>query len=324
MAVEFRNVHCPPLDDFSAAAPDACVIGIVGERGSGKSMVLKLAAGMGACNVGEVVSEGTRRYIGPNDRLVLAPADIIALDNAFALHDAIVRARGMVALERLRRTGSTILLSSHEPDLVRTLCDEVWWLGEGRLIQKGDPREVLDAYSRSICDKFRDWGETIKDTMVAAMRRGNGAAEVVSIETLGSRGEPTIVWRSGEQAGIRVTVRYVEAAPDPVVGIMVRTRIGFEVYGTNTEAEGVRIGPCEPGDTIAVTFTFPCELCAQDYTVTAASHDPDGIAHDWLDDAVAVTVADTRYTAGVANLHAEVAVERKTNAGENACSTVLA
>jgi lipopolysaccharide transport system ATP-binding protein len=146
--------------------------------------------------------------------------------------------------------------------------------------------------------------------MVPALRRGNGAAPVVSIETLGGRGEPTIVWRSGEQAGIRVTVEYREATPDPVVGIMVRTRIGFEVYGTNTEAEGVRIGPCQTGDRIEVTFSFPCELCAQDYTVTAASHDPDGVAHDWLDDAVAVTVTDNRYTAGVANLRAKVAVAR--------------
>jgi hypothetical protein len=38
-----------------------------------------------------------------------------------------------------------------------------------------------------------------------------------------------------------------------------------------------------------------------------ASHDPDGTAHDWLDDAVAV--ADNRYTAGVANLRAKIKVE---------------
>jgi hypothetical protein len=37
-----------------------------------------------------------------------------------------------------------------------------------------------------------------------------------------------------------------------------------------------------------------------------ASHDPDGTAHDWLEDAVAVTVTDNRYTAGVANLRAKV------------------
>jgi hypothetical protein len=43
-----------------------------------------------------------------------------------------------------------------------------------------------------------------------------------------------------------------------------------------------------------------------EYTLTAASHDPDGTAHDWIDDAVAFVATDSRYTAGVANLRAKV------------------
>ena len=63
------------------------------------------------------------------------------------------------------------------------------------------------------------------------------------------------------------------------------------------------------GDTLGVTFSFDCALCPQEYTLTAASHDPDGIWHDWLEDAVAFSVSDTRYTAGVANLRARVSFE---------------
>jgi lipopolysaccharide transport system ATP-binding protein len=44
--------------------------------------------------------------------------------------------------------------------------------------------------------------------------------------------------------------------------------------------------------------------------VTAATHDPDGTAHDWVEEAILFSVADTRYTAGVANLRARVEVER--------------
>ena len=42
----------------------------------------------------------------------------------------------------------------------------------------------------------------------------------------------------------------------------------------------------------------------------STSHDPDGTAHEWLEDAIRFTVADTRYTAGVANLRARVVVKR--------------
>jgi lipopolysaccharide transport system ATP-binding protein len=119
-----------------------------------------------------------------------------------------------------------------------------------------------------------------------------------------------MVWRSGEDVAVRVTVRFRQHVVQPVVGIMIRTRIGFEVFGTNTELEGEDFGPCHTGDDVRVTFRFRCGLCPNDYTITAASHDPDGVWHDWMEDAVAFSVVDSRYTAGVANLAASVEVER--------------
>jgi lipopolysaccharide transport system ATP-binding protein len=115
-----------------------------------------------------------------------------------------------------------------------------------------------------------------------------------------------------------VTVRYRAAVVNPVVGIMIRTRIGLEVYGTNTDTERAGIGPCEAGDTVAITFSFTSQLCPQEYTITAASHDPDGTAHDWIEDAVAVTVTDDHYTPGIANLHARVSVERSVESAAEA------
>ncbi len=58
------------------------------------------------------------------------------------------------------------------------------------------------------------------------------------------------------------------------------------------------------GDRVRVDFRFRCELCPGDYTLTVASHDPDGTWHEWLEDALAFSVGDSRYTAGVANLRA--------------------
>ena len=107
---------------------------------------------------------------------------------------------------------------------------------------------------------------------------------------------------------VRVAVRFREAVADPVVGIMIRTRIGLNVYGTNTELEQLKLGPCAPAPTLELAFAFWCELCPQEYTLTVASHDPDGVWHDWLEDAVSFSVSDSRYTAGVANLRAQVSL----------------
>jgi lipopolysaccharide transport system ATP-binding protein len=136
------------------------------------------------------------------------------------------------------------------------------------------------------------------------MRRGDGRAKVAGIDLLSETGQPTIVWSSGENVHVNVGVRFERPVDDPVIGMLIRTRIGLNVYGTNTDLEQLHFGPCAAGETAQVTFSFRCDLCPGEYTLTIASHDPDGVWHDWLEDAVAFSVTDSRYTAGVANLRA--------------------
>jgi lipopolysaccharide transport system ATP-binding protein len=306
MAIEFRGINHPPLHDLTVSAPDGAVIGIIGEKGAGKHALMRLAADLEKPQAGEVIFEGTRRHLGLTDALQLSPVDLLLIEQTLAPHDALVRGRALVGIDRMRNAGATVLIVSHEADLLRQLCDEVWWLEAGTLHMQGDPAEVLAAYQQRISEKFRAWGDTLSSPMSASLRRGDGRAEILSLETFGDSGQPTMIWRSGEEAVIRVKVRYREAVEDPVVGILIRTRIGLEVYGTNTELERLKIGPCAPDSEYQLEFRFACNLCPGEYTLTAASHDHDGTAHDWIDDAIAFLVTDSRYTAGVANLRAKV------------------
>ena len=309
MALAFRNVSRSPLSHLDVSAPDGAVIGVVGHDGAGKSTLLRLAAGLIDPEAGSVEAPDSRRFIGPAGELDLAPVDLLLLDHALAQRDAVTRARAALELTGLRRRGATTLLVSHEEELLRALADEIWWLDQGRLAAKGDPGEVLEKYRHSVAKQVRAGGQAGCFPLTPRLRRGDGRAELVAIETLDEQGRPTMAWQSGEPAAVRVTALYRESVEDPVVGIMIRTRIGFEVYGTNTELEGLKLGPCAPGETRTVTFSFRCDLCPREYTLTAASHDPDGVLHEWLEDALAFTVVDSRFTAGVANLRAKVMVE---------------
>jgi ABC-type methionine transport system ATPase subunit len=306
MAIEFRGARLAPLRGLTISAPNGAVIGVVGEKGAGKAALLRLASGRAMPEAGEVVADGERRYLGPLDPLQLSPVDILLIEHSLAQHDALVRARAVAGIGRLRSAGTTVLIVSHELDLLQSLCDEVWWLDRGELLERGDPREVLDAYRDSIAEKVRAWGATLRSPLRPAMRRGDGRAEILSIETLDAPGNPTAVWRSGEDATVRVAVRYHDRVDEPVIGILIRTRVGLEVYGTNTELERLATGAYAAGDRMRIEFAFRCDLCPGEYTITAASHDADGTTHDWVDDAVAFAVADSRYTAGVANLRAKV------------------
>jgi lipopolysaccharide transport system ATP-binding protein len=268
------------------AAPDGSIIGVI-QQGAGL-----------------LTGDGVKR-LGPDDPIPDQPGNYI-LDHPFSKLDAAAKSRAVSCILQLGRAGATIAIVSHDEGLLESCADEIWWIRDCQLLARGDPSDVLARYRRHVAETLRSAGRNQLPVLSPTMRNGDGRAALERIELLGESGEPATVWRSGEAVAIRVTVRFESGIEDPVVGIMIRTRIGLNVYGTNTELERLRLGPVGAGDRSQVTYRFRCDLCPGDYTVTAASHDPDGVWHDWMEDAVAFSVSDSRYTAGVANLRAQV------------------
>jgi lipopolysaccharide transport system ATP-binding protein len=271
-------------------APDASIIGII-EEGP------------------ESLTALTALQVGPGDPIPDTPGNYV-LNHALSRSGSVTKSKAVARLVQLRRAGATIALISHDEALLESCADEVWWIRGGALIARGDPFEVLAQYRRHVAEALRTSGENKLPGLSPTMRNGDGRATLEQVELLRGNGEPATVFRSGEAMAIRVTVRFATRVADPVVGIMIRTRIGLNVYGTNTELEQLKLGPVETGDGVRVSYRFDCDLCPGEYTVTAASHDPDGVWHDWMEDAVAFSVSDSRYTAGVANLKARVESEK--------------
>jgi hypothetical protein len=267
-------------------APDSSIIGVIEEGPA------------------SLHSTGIVR-LGPGDAIPEIAGNFI-LDHALSRADAITKAKAVARILDLRRAGATVALISHDEPLLEGCADEIWWVRGGELVARGDPAEVLAEYRRYVSEKLREAGEGRVARMAPTMRTGDGRAVLESVELLGESGVPSTSFRFGEEMAIRVAVRFAERVEDPVIGIMIRTRIGLNVYGTNTELEKLKLGPVEAARVIYVTYRFVCTLCPAEYTVTAASHDPDGRWHDWMEDAVGFTVCDSRYTAGVANLRARV------------------
>jgi lipopolysaccharide transport system ATP-binding protein len=272
--------HSPAI-----VAPPSSVVGVLAE---------------GACSLLADVARLT-----PGDPMPDTPGSYI-LDHTLAMSDAVTKTRAAGRLVQLRAAGSTIVLISSDEPLLESCADEIWWIRDEQLIARGDPAEVFAKYRAHVAEALRTAGENQTPHVAPTMRKGDGRATLEGIELLGEHNQPSTVWRSGEPVAIAITIRFATQIKDPVVGIMVRSRIGLNVYGTNTELEHLPLGPVNAGDTRRVTYRFKCDLCPGQYTVTAASHDPDGLWHDWMEDAVAFSVTDSRYTAGVANLRATV------------------
>jgi lipopolysaccharide transport system ATP-binding protein len=107
-----------------------------------------------------------------------------------------------------------------------------------------------------------------------------------------------------------VRARFEAPVDEPVVGMLIRNRLGVDVFGTNTRVEGRRLGRFQASEELEVEFRFDCLLTRQEYTLTVATQYWDGASQDWLDDVLAFRVVDTRDRAGVASLGTEIEWKR--------------
>lgn len=167
MAIEFRNVTCAPLTHFSCVVPSGAIVGILGDKSSGAHQLLQLAGGAASPAEGEVIADEPRRLVGPTDPLVLSPVKTLVVQHTFATQDAVMRNRLKVALDRLKDSGTSILIASHETGLLKAFCTEVWWLRDGRLVAAGDPAEVTEWYSHHVSQKLAAWGASLNPPVTA-------------------------------------------------------------------------------------------------------------------------------------------------------------
>ena len=323
MPVRLNEVYCRSAAGsfhVNLAFETPLVVGLTGPRGSGAVDLLRLIAGQQRRESGAVegfekaaLAEASFTSADPAEiqrsieEALSSAADVILIGPSLALTDAVFQHGAMARIQDLKRRGRWIFLASQDLNLLERHCDEVVVMRDGAVSERGDPAETIRNYRDWLIEQYK---KAAGGEVRPVVRHGDERARISLIEIQDAAGRAVQVVRSGERMTVRVELEFLADVAEPVAGILIRSRVGINVYGTNTELEKVSFGPCRAAERVELRFSFDCHLCAEQYTLTVASHDPDGVAHDWLEEAVFFTVADTRYTAGVANLRASVEVEK--------------
>ena len=260
--------------------------------------------------IGAFLDRPVKEYsTGMYVRLAFATAihvepEILIVDEALAVGDAIFANRCIKKFEDLKNRKVTVLFVSHDLGLVKRLSDRAALMIDGRVAACGRPSEVVNRYVGMVLD--REQGPREETQTSETFRHGDGASRVVSAALIDQAGAETRSLRPGEPVTIRVRARAERELEEPVVGVLIRNRLGIDVYGTNTRIEGVDFGRVHAGEMFEVDFTFDCLLTRQDYTLTVATQYREGYSQDWLDDVISFSVVDARDVAGFANFKTKV------------------
>jgi lipopolysaccharide transport system ATP-binding protein len=266
--------------------------------------------------IGAFIDRPVKEYSsGMYVRLAFATAihvdpEILIVDEALAVGDAIFANRCIKKFDELKKRGMTVLFVSHDLGLVKRLSDRAALMLDGRVAAYGTPSEVVNRYVGVVLERQEREGRLRVEPKASEAggthRHGDGASRITSVELIDVAGAPTRSLQPGEPVTIRVTARAEKALEDPVVGVLIRNRLGIDVFGTNTRIEGVDFGSVVAGENFEVEFTFDCLLTRQDYTLTVATQYREGYSQDWLDDVISFSVVDARDVAGFANFKTKV------------------
>ena len=276
-------------------------------------------------DIGEFLERPVKEYSsGMYVRLAFATAihvepEILVVDEALAVGDAVFANRCVRKFQELRERKITVLFVSHDLGLVKQLSDRAILLVGGNMHAQGEPNHVINQYIGLVLERQRADAQPAQRTPIqAGFRHGDRTSEIVDVRLLDANGEPVKAIASGEPVRVRVRSVFRQAKSDPMVGILIRNRIGMEVYGTNSRIERVELGSFGAGDELDLEFQFECRLAPQQYTLTVAMQNADGSSHDWLDDVLAFEVLDSRALAGVVDLRAKVEWRKIATAQERA------
>jgi lipopolysaccharide transport system ATP-binding protein len=271
-------------------------------------------------DIGEFLDRPVKEYSsGMYVRLAFATAihvepEILVVDEALAVGDAVFANRCVRKFQELRERKITVLFVSHDLALVKQLSDRALLLVEGQVRAHGEPSDVINQYVGLVLERQRADREPAEHVgLRAGFRHGDRTSEIVDVQLVDANGSPIKTVTSGETVRVRVRSVFHQTKAGLMVGILIRNRIGMEVYGTNTRVEQIELGRFDAGDELDLEFQFECWLAPQAYTLTVAMQNTDGSSQDWLDDVLAFEVVDARALAGVANLRARVTWEKKTH-----------
>ena len=213
--------------------------------------------------------------------------DVLIVDEALAVGDAYFQHKSMQRIRDYRAAGTTLLFVSHDPAAVKSLCDRALLLDGGRLLRSGTPDAVLDWYHALVAAREDAAGITQHGAAGATVTRsGNGLARFAAVELRDASGQRRQSFPVGATAHVVCRLELAAALDRPTIGVLIRDRLGNDVFGTNTFHLGVDTGSGADGARLEVTFAVALALGPGSYSVTVAAHS--GRSHltesfDWWD-----------------------------------------
>ena len=201
--------------------------------------------------------------------------EVLLVDEVLAVGDLAFQAKCINRINKLKANGTTIVFVSHEPGLIRKLCDRCVWLEGSQVQQIGPSAEVMDKYEAAMLP-----ADAILDLPGLASRVkkrwGSRVVEITSVRCLDSAGSLCQKFVTGQPFTVEICYQTHQPIELPSFGIAIYRADGVHVNGTNTTIERFPLQVLD-GQGCVFYHLDPLPLLAGDYELTVAIYDHESI-----------------------------------------------
>lgn len=232
-------------------------------------------------DIGPFIDQPVKTYSsGMYVRLAFAAAihvdpDVLVVDEALSVGDEAFQRKCLARIELMRSRGTTILFVSHSAQTVVQLCDRALWIDKGELRMDASPKDVVDAYQKSLEEARVVARPPIADEAPADLVMSEAVIDYPS------RGGRIVSARITDQAGARVRslehagryrfsyrLRLDQDVSGLRCGMLIKTTTGVEVAGAVVMPTGP--GMASAGH-VEVEFQFTCLMYPGRYFINCGA-----------------------------------------------------
>jgi len=219
--------------------------------------------------------------------------DILLIDEVMAVGDEAFKRKCLGRIAQFKREGKTLLIVSHDLDTITEVSDTVLLLDAGKIVNVGEPGQVVDQY-KSL--GFFKAGE------VVIREWGTREAVITAVRFLGAGGERVERITTGEPLLVEIDYRAHQQIVDPIFGFALTASDGTLCCGSNTIIDDYPIPLIEGAGTMRLRFeSLP--LLQGKYYFSFSLHTRDhNTSYHRMDNWFSIWVECPRKAEGIANI----------------------
>lgn len=233
---------------------------------------------------------------------VAVDPDVLLIDEVLSVGDESFTRRCLDRLARMKQAGVTMVMVSHDLDLVATFADRAVYLRQGVIRASGCVDSVVERYRADVAGPASPSGMTGRADGAPdddRQRWGSGEATITAVDLISDGGVSRLI-PTGVGCFLRIHVHADHVVDDAVVGIAWKDADGTVVAGHNTDLDG--LGPRRLIGESEIRCAYDAlALAPGDYTIDVAVHSPTGHAYDYWCDARTIRVTGDADWPGVWN-----------------------